>query len=82
MTIKLDELEGRDRRENLVLHGIQETGAKPETWEETGRKLEYVCNEAGILLTRDMYHRAHRLHSNQRPRPVIVKFVNFKKVVP
>jgi len=77
--VKLDDVENRLRRNNLVFHGIPEEGN--ETWDEAEvkvvdvlkRKLQHDIESRAI-------DRAHRLGRKVpgRIRPIIVKFAFFK----
>jgi DNA repair exonuclease SbcCD ATPase subunit len=74
---KMDDMENQERRQNLIFQGVEETGTSVETWQATEDKVIKLCNDNGIALGKEMIHRAHRLHSGSRPRPIIVKLVNY-----
>ena len=77
---KLDELEQYGRRENLRIHGIQES---PNN-KDDGKNI--VLNIAKILnmeLNENKIQRVHRLGKKKksptaRPRPIIARFVSYK----
>lgn len=75
---RIDELEDRSRRDNIILHGIPDA---QETWAQTEDKVVSLlssCIDSQISST-DI-ERAHRLgqFSDTRCRPVIVKLSSFK----
>ena len=78
---KIDELEQYDRRENLRIHGIQETDSDRDDGEEVVMK---IAEELNIGITALDIQRAHRLgkrnsNSVPKPRPIIVRFISYKK---
>lgn len=77
---RLDDFEDRSRRENLIFHGV--TGdSRSETWEQTGSKIiEILSRSVDPQITSESIDRAHRLgyFSDDRCRPVIVKFASYK----
>ena len=78
---KIDELEQYDRRENLRIHGIQETDSDRDDGEEVVMK---IAEELNIGITALDIQRAHRLgkrnsNSVAKPRPIIVRFISYKK---
>ena len=77
---KLDDLENRSRRNNLVFEGI---GEEPnETWEITESKLRSILSsKMQIETTNDTIERAHRIGKNvsrSKLCTIIAKFSNFK----
>lgn len=79
---RIDELEGRSRRNNLIFHNIAEKPEGVETWEE--------CEEAvrGVIQTElhqdsgtISIERAHRItrRGRDQPRPIIVGFCLYKE---
>lgn len=76
---RLDDLEDRSRRDNLLFHGLPDT--QNETWDESEKLVrEKLLSEMDLELPSEAIARAHRLgkFSNDKCRPVIVKFTNFK----
>lgn len=74
---RLDELEDRSRRNNLIFYGMPDT---KETWEETETKIVTELTSVLDGFSPNEIERAHRLgsFSNGKVRPIIVKFSNFK----
>ncbi len=70
---KVDDLENRSRRANLVIKGLQEE--KGETWAQSEKKVQEVLEKQLGLTGIDLV-RAHRVGWAQggRPRPIVVKF--------
>ena len=78
---KIDELDQYDRRENLRIHGIQENDSDRDDGEEVVMK---IVEELNIGITALDIPRAHRLgkrnsNSVAKPRPIIVRFISYKK---
>ena len=77
MVGRLEDQENRNRRNNLVFHGIPEQ--PNESWEKAENSVrELISKEFNINLQADAIERAHRLKANSSPRPIIVKFLSFK----
>lgn len=79
MLHKLQDLEDRSRRNNLMITGVQEV--KGETWEETETKMvEAIENKLKITLRHGDVERAHRVGRafKDKDRPIIARFSNFK----
>lgn len=75
---RLDDLEDRSRRNNLILRGVPDAR---ESWEETEAKVASALTASlGGDFPRNSIERAHRLgaFSSSRCRPVIVKFLSYK----
>lgn len=77
MQSRIDELEDRSRRDNLLFYGLPDS---KETWQQTETKLTAILNEVIPSLPAGSIERAHRIGSlsQNKCRPVIVKFANFK----
>ncbi|KAH7974307.1 hypothetical protein HPB49_013878 [Dermacentor silvarum] len=77
---KIDDLENRSRRSNVLFYGITDS-AKSETWEESERLVNNFCTEK-LGLTVTSISRAHRVgrFSSKKKRPIIAKFFNEKEV--
>ena len=88
LTEDLDEMEQYSRRSCLIFVGIKETGDIPE---DTDKVILDVCNnKLGLNLTQEAIDRSHRLgpvrearteqgnEVNPSPRPIIVKFTNYR----
>ena len=78
---KIDELDQYNRRENLRIHGIQENDSNRDDGEEVVMK---IAEELNIGITALDIQRAHRLgkrnsNSVAKPRPIIVRFISYKK---
>lgn len=80
MQDKIDDLENRSRRSNLLFYGIQDTG-ESEGWETSEQIVKKFCEDQ-LGVTAASIARAHRLgrFSNERTRPIIVKFFNEKEI--
>ncbi|XP_077532470.1 uncharacterized protein LOC144144846 [Haemaphysalis longicornis] len=77
LQLRVNELEDRSRRNNLLFYGIPD---EREKWEECEAKVLNAL--AGVVdpLPSGAIERAHRLgtFSNDKCRPIIVKFASFK----
>ena len=76
---KIDDLENRDRRNNLVLYGLEERNQ--ETWEQTeGMVMEFLLNHLHLKLDSNEIERAHRIGPKHpgRNRLVIIKLGSYK----
>ncbi|XP_065296942.1 uncharacterized protein [Dermacentor albipictus] len=76
---RLDDLEDRSRRDNLIFFGIPDTSS--ETWAESEEHVRKILSEKLDLSFPDEgIHRAHRLGSyvSEKCRPIIVKFGSSK----
>ena len=75
---KLDDLENRSRRNNIVVHGVEEK--EKETWEETEDILCTKLSESlGLTISPEHFERAHRTGKpNSKGRPIIALCNNFK----
>lgn len=79
MEEKIDDLENRERRNNLLFFGFEE--AAWETWDQTLRFVEEsVARTMGITISSSDIERAHRLgrRIQGKTRPIIVKFSSFR----
>ncbi|KAH7985171.1 hypothetical protein HPB49_026570 [Dermacentor silvarum] len=77
---KVDDLENRSRRLNVLFFGINDSNAA-EPWENSERHVREFCTQKlGIAVT--SVARAHRLgrFSTDKKRPIIAKFYNEKEV--
>lgn len=75
---RLDDLEDRSRRNNVVIHGISDS---KETWNDTEEKALAALHSAlGVEIPPSDVERAHRIGalSASKPRPIIMKFCSFK----
>lgn len=77
MQSRIDELEDRSRRNNLIFYGLPDA---KETWQQTEAKLTEVLNETITSFPAGSFERAHRIGtlSPNKCRPVVAKFLNFK----
>ncbi len=75
---KIDELENRSRRSNLVIKGIPEE--KGESWIQSECKVQELL-EKQLGVTSVEIVRAHRVGwvQGERPHPFVVKFTNEKE---
>ncbi|KAH8040299.1 hypothetical protein HPB51_010079 [Rhipicephalus microplus] len=75
---RLDDLEDRSRRSNLLVHGILDSR---ESWQDTEEKtLAALSSATGKAITGNDVDRVHRIgtFSSSKTRPVIIKFRSFK----
>ncbi|KAH8042453.1 hypothetical protein HPB51_023463 [Rhipicephalus microplus] len=75
---RLDDLEDRSRRSNLLVHGIPDSR---ESWQDTEEKtLAALSSATGKAITGNDVDRVHRIgtFSSSKTRPVIIKFRSFK----
>ncbi|KAM7303424.1 uncharacterized protein ISCGN_013382 [Ixodes scapularis] len=74
---KLDDLENRSRRTNLVFFGVPDN-SRSETWEESERLITKICKD--VLSLDVLIERAHRLgkHKDGKNRPIVVNFPGWK----
>ena len=76
---KLDDLENRSRRQNIVLHGVEEDAN--ETWDQTEEKvLSVIRDKLKIELVTEQLERSHRIGTKRpgRVRPIVCKFLSDK----
>ncbi|CAN8017777.1 unnamed protein product [Ixodes persulcatus] len=76
---RLDELEDRNRRDNLIFHGIEDSDR--ETLAQSEEKIRTALSRAmNFQIDVECIARAHRIGavSYSRCRPLIVKFANLK----
>ena len=70
-------MEAQSRRENLKFYNIQESGKA--SWAESENKVrKYLTDDLHIDESKISIERAHRIGSQNKPRPVIVKFSFYK----
>lgn len=78
-TSRLNELEDRSRRDNLIFYGIPDNSS--ETWAESEGHIRDICSRfLEFELPEGAISRAHRLGSfaASKTRPIITKFWSFK----
>lgn len=76
---RLNDLEDRSRRDNLLFYGVQDHPS--ETWAESEAHIRnLVSGHLNMALTDDAIARAHRLGAfvPNKTRPIIAKFSSFK----
>ncbi|XP_050023709.2 uncharacterized protein [Dermacentor andersoni] len=77
---RLDDLENRSRRNNLIFYGFPDTNPK-ETYVQSEQIIVSHCLERfGLIVEPKDIERAHRLgrYTTNRKRPIIVKLSSFK----
>ena len=79
---KIDDLEQYGRRENMRIHGIPESIDSVDDDDE--KVILKMAKDLNIKLKDNDIQRAHqlgrkRINPNSRPRPIIIRFVSFKK---
>nr|KAG5713857.1 hypothetical protein BaRGS_024484 [Batillaria attramentaria] len=76
---KLDDVEGRSRRNNLIFHNIPHPQGRTETWADCEKAVKKVVKEEMGIEDDVEIERAHRLKGGrQTPHPIIVCFSKFK----
>ena len=74
---KIDYLENQSRRNNIVLHGLNEAGR--ETWQETEHTVRSAVAQIGIELVDADIERAHRVERIRGgKRPIVCKLSHYK----
>lgn len=76
---RIDDLEDRSRRSNLLFYGANDSDK--ETWEQSEKLVTEICTtHLGIPIQPSDIERAHRLgaFNPDRKRPIVVKFANYK----
>ena len=74
---KIDYLENQSRRNNIVLHGLEE--ADKETWEVTEHIVRSAVAQIGIELVDADIERAHRVGRNRGgKRPIVCRLSHYK----
>jgi outer membrane murein-binding lipoprotein Lpp len=79
---RLDEIEDRSRRNNLLFFGINQD-TRNETWEESENRVKEVIKTKLDIHEDILIERAHRISKGPKSSgtaPIIVKFNNFKGV--
>ena len=76
---KLDDLENRSRRNNIVVYGVAESGQ--ETWDNTEDKLcETLTENLAMDVTKDHFERVHRIgkRTQGKDRPIVAMCGRYK----
>lgn len=78
MKRKIDDLENRSRRDNIVVHGICE--ATGEKWDDTEKKLcKTLSEKLSISVNADSFQRVHRIGKwNKKGRPIVALCTSYK----
>ena len=79
LAMKVDDLENRSRRNNIIIHGTDEDAK--ETWSGTEEKVkEFLRNNLQIELQGNIQraHRLGRVRYDQKPRPIMVCLSDWK----
>lgn len=79
MHSRLDDLEDRSRRENLIFYGLADTST--ETWSQSEEAIRnFASSTVEIEIPSDSIARAHRLgnYIETKCRPTIVRFSSSK----
>ncbi|XP_077497727.1 uncharacterized protein LOC144108342 [Amblyomma americanum] len=77
---KIDDLENRSRRSNVLFYGIADSDSS-ESWETSEQLVNDFClDKLGVTVT--SVARAHRVgrFSTEKARPIIAKFINDKEI--
>ena len=76
---KLDDLENRSRRQNIIVNGLPQRG-QYKNWDTTEAIVrELIQNSLKVKLEPDDIQRAHRIHSNNGIEPIVCCFLRDKK---
>lgn len=76
---KVDDLENRSRRNNLIIYGLEEPFE--EKYEDLKAKVQDDIFQQKLEITVTGIERCHRLgkKTNDKPRPVIIKFLDYRE---
>ena len=78
---KVDDLENRSRRNNLLFEGIDEDNFRRETWKQAEEKLQDIISnnlEINDELPIERAHRVGKKRDDGKPWPIAAKFLNYK----
>ncbi|XP_072143641.1 uncharacterized protein [Dermacentor andersoni] len=77
LLMRVDELEDRSRRNNLIFHGIRDFR---ESWEQSESRIREALTGVIDSLPDTAIERAHRIshYTPNKCRPIVVKFTNTK----
>nr|XP_050040749.1 uncharacterized protein LOC126537679 [Dermacentor andersoni] len=77
---RIDDAENRARRNNLVFFGIPDPSASASAAQAEEEIIRLCADQLNITVHPEAIERAHRLgrHSDNRNRPIIVKFLFYK----
>ena len=76
---KMDDMEGRSRRNNLLFHGIPTPSGRTETWTDCEEAVKKVIKDKMGIDEDVEIERAHRLRGGRSPQPIIAFFSRFKQ---
>ena len=80
ITTRIDDIEDRNRRSNLIIYGIEEN--EKGTWVQTESKVKgLIRNDLGIdkVIGLERVHRVGKLNTEiDQPQQVIAMFTSFK----
>lgn len=81
LMLKVDDLENRGRRNNLIIYGLEEPNK--ETYEELEATVKNNIFHEILGVTVNGIERCHRLgrKTSEKPRPVILKFVDYREKI-
>lgn len=74
---KVDDIEGRSRRNNLIFYGINDDKEKSRDPEVILR--DTLTNEFGVDMENVELDRVHRIPSARSPQPIIARFASYKQ---
>nr|KAG5685191.1 hypothetical protein BaRGS_011090 [Batillaria attramentaria]KAG5689412.1 hypothetical protein BaRGS_017930 [Batillaria attramentaria] len=77
MEHKVDDLENRSRRNNIIVHGlpsVTSVGDKQETWEQCEQALQNMFQEKLGINEEMILDRAHRLRPGDSKSPIVARF--------
>ena len=75
---KLDDLEGRSKRNNLIFTGLQkQTQADYESWEDCEKLVQDRIHNQLKIPDDIQFDRVHRMRKDPKS-PIIARFTNFK----
>ena len=75
---KLDDLEGRSKRNNLIFRGLKkQTSSEHESWDDCENLVKDMLRDQLKINDNVQFDRVHRL-GNDTTSPIIARFTNFK----
>lgn len=75
---KLDDLEGRSKRNNLIFRGLKkQTSSDYESWDDCEKLVKEVMHDQLKMRDDIQFDRVHRLNKDP-DSPIVARFVNFK----
>ena len=76
--MKLEDLESRSRRNNIVVHGLKPVVEGHETWEHCEQALQSMFRDKLGIEEELVLDRAHRMRHGDSNSPIVARFAFFK----